>query len=646
VLSAFLLPLLLWLGSYSPAAPLPSYIPLDAPGVVSIDMPVLWDTTTDLRENTMAGVMVAMLAAGLGLSLEDDLLSWVGQAAFVLTDIAPDGPRAALFLQIRHPERMLAPARIEALLQAMLSGEEDTPWLPLDYKGVAIRRTEIARDPSVLHIAMTTLDDWFVIAIGDGVMHQVIDAHRGDIPSLAQHPLFGKAMLGMPESGLAQFCVNGRGILAQIQKRNPDVAARDTELGHFFLAGTISPALQCDLAYATTFPATQAVLQHLCAAGTISGASLAHLPEGAFATLLLANPAQWVSAVEQLVASRFVEDPDMFAEDPDMFSLLPDELRALLQRCTGELAVSVAWRDGQGFGVTLAAQTDAAAEAAADVAAFLKRLFEDDDEEYAMVAQQEGLYTLPWTEDEMEPFPTLLCWTAQQHWLLGASHPIWLSRPAAQPALALPDFAQDAHLALVGNFQFLPDMLETMGLDATMLTMLSDAMGAFNVMGPWANTIKIADDGGAVRCRMSDSLPAFAMAASVLYPMFAQAREQARIASTLADLQQLVNYLFYLSVEEFDERFPALETAANIQQLFDLLPESSLFSPRTGEPYEPNPTLAGKGIGEFANPHEIIAFYEKTPGADGSRCVAFLDGHVRLVSADEWEEVKFLGLLP
>ena len=142
---------------------------------------------------------------------------------------------------------------------------------------------------------------------------------------------------------------------------------------------------------------------------------------------------------------------------------------------------------------------------------------------------------------------------------------------------------------------------------------------------------------------MSDSLPVFAMTAAVLYPVFAKAREKARTSAFVINLRQLAVWLVMAGLDN-DDRFPVLETAADIQQQFDL-PEKILISPRTGEPYEPNPAIAGKSIRELDSPW-IIVFYEKTPGADGSRCAVFLDGHVELIPADAWEEVKQRGLLP
>ncbi len=270
-----------------------SLVPLTSPVTASVDVPWLWKTTGGLRNNPMVSGVLQAVEASLGLSIEKDVLPWAGQAAFAVTDFHQDGPSFALFLQIRDADHMIASSRLEAIFGSMLAGQSRATWQAMDYKGITIRHTEITRDRSVLKVAMATVDGWQVIAVGDGVIRKVIDTRDGIIPSLASHPSFARAMGDLPDGAVGQICVNGQGILTQIQQNDAHVAQKlkNTELGKFFIAGALTDPdnnLQFDAVYCSASPTTQAALKQLRAdAGTVSGASLAQLPEGAFATLLI-----------------------------------------------------------------------------------------------------------------------------------------------------------------------------------------------------------------------------------------------------------------------------------------------------------------------------------------------------------------------
>ena len=58
-----------------------------------------------------------------------------------------------------------------------------------------------------------------------------------------------------------------------------------------------------------------------------------------------------------------------------------------------------------------------------------------------------------------------------------------------------------------------------------------------------------------------------------------------------------------------------------------------------GNPYLYNTKLGGKALGAFDDPKEVVLFYEQTPTEDGKRIVAFLDGHVEMVSEVHWMEL-------
>lgn len=53
-----------------------------------------------------------------------------------------------------------------------------------------------------------------------------------------------------------------------------------------------------------------------------------------------------------------------------------------------------------------------------------------------------------------------------------------------------------------------------------------------------------------------------------------------------------------------------------------------------------NMALAGVNMATIESPAETVMFYEDKPWADGTRVVSFTDGHVKRLSAEEWERYK------
>lgn len=195
--------------------------------------------------------------------------------------------------------------------------------------------------------------------------------------------------------------------------------------------------------------------------------------------------------------------------------------------------------------------------------------------------------------------------------------------------------AKDAHLAAFGDFSFLPHLLKAFGAD-------NDTRALFTAMkldrAQWALTLKIDEDGGALRCHLTGAQPLLATAAALTFPAFARAGGKARETKSLSNLRQLaLSAVMY--AQEHDERLPAIKTTADITKLLSI-PSVVLVSPCTNEPYAFNYYFSGRSLGSIPEPQIRIIFYEKNPGPDGMRCVAFLDGHVELVQSFAWEDVK------
>ncbi|MHB0938116.1 MAG: hypothetical protein ACYC6A_17130 [Armatimonadota bacterium] len=123
-----------------------------------------------------------------------------------------------------------------------------------------------------------------------------------------------------------------------------------------------------------------------------------------------------------------------------------------------------------------------------------------------------------------------------------------------------------------------------------------------------------------------------------------RAREKALQAQSMNNLRQCcIAALSY--AQDNDEVLPLLDDIEQLQQDVGL-PGDVWKHPLTGEPYVANLKMSNVPLGEIENPAVAVIFYEGTTWADGSRCVAFLDGHIEKVSAARWDEIKGQAGLP
>ncbi|HEX2948932.1 MAG TPA: DUF3352 domain-containing protein [Armatimonadota bacterium] len=634
-----------------------SLVPQNSSVAVSVDAPWLWKATTRIRN---AGDEWSGAENDLGISFDRDLLPWVGQVGFALTGFGNDEPKLAIYLQIRDADKMLSSARVEDFLRNLQEDPAKVTWQSLDYKGVAVRRFEVYDGHSVTKVAMATVDNWLVIAIGDGVIRQVIDTQHGDIPSMAAHPSFSKAMAGAPANATGQFCVNGQGIAEIIQQRDDAMArqlaeaagqispkgtlkdvqckgdgkplpSNHRELAASFFAGTFTESgdhLQTRVAYCTTSSSTQATLKELRAnAGTVSGASLTQLPGDTHVVLLIKNPDAWIGAMEHLLINA-ADTAEGSAAIQQEFSSIAG-LRTVLQYCSGEWGIGVGWRANKGFGLTMAGEAatpENAGKAAEGLSGFMKS-------DHTKVVKANNLYTLP----ESKSPGVLVCWSARQQWLVGGSHPEWIA-PATKP-LTLPEGSNDAILAAFGDYTYLPHVLKFMGVPAKTLKNIDTTK-----LGQWVSSMKIEEDGSAVRLDMSESMQAYSAIASVLCSVIAESRGKERLVESLGNLKELMaSEKSYTRTHA--ECLPMIKTSADIRKFLNV-PQAILTSPRTKEAYAVNPSIAGKPVKSFTSPATVIVFYERTPGLDGTRCVVFLDGHTAVIPAARWEAYKKRANLP
>ena len=117
--------------------------------------------------------------------------------------------------------------------------------------------------------------------------------------------------------------------------------------------------------------------------------------------------------------------------------------------------------------------------------------------------------------------------------------------------------------------------------------------------------------------------------------VIAAAQEKTRMEESMNNLRQLA-ITAQLFAQDNDETLP---TEKQFTAEAHLAPQV-LVVPGTQDKYLYNITLGGKGLGDFKNPTVIVMFYEPKQRQDGTRCAAFLDGHVENLADARWQDVK------
>ena len=127
----------------------------------------------------------------------------------------------------------------------------------------------------------------------------------------------------------------------------------------------------------------------------------------------------------------------------------------------------------------------------------------------------------------------------------------------------------------------------------------------------------------------------------------AEAAVVARNSSSLSNLKQLgLGMMMY--AQDYDEVLPPMKDAATMKK--SLMPyvksEQIFISPITKDAYRPNPILSGKKLAHIANPAAMVSIYEASPAPDGTRGVAFVDGHAKRIKEAEWPRLKQASKIP
>ncbi len=124
------------------------------------------------------------------------------------------------------------------------------------------------------------------------------------------------------------------------------------------------------------------------------------------------------------------------------------------------------------------------------------------------------------------------------------------------------------------------------------------------------------------------------------------AHDSAVTTSSQSNMKQLALGILMYS-QDYDEVLPPMKTAAELKKA--IMPyvknEAVFVHPQTKAPYMPNPILTNKPMRKIANPAQFVLLYEPA-ASNGKRCVAFADGHTKVIQESEWPRLKKACKIP
>jgi len=124
-------------------------------------------------------------------------------------------------------------------------------------------------------------------------------------------------------------------------------------------------------------------------------------------------------------------------------------------------------------------------------------------------------------------------------------------------------------------------------------------------------------------------------------PSMAQSMESKK-STTLSNIKQLsLGTIMYAS--DYDDELPYVQSTRGIYEVtYPYLKTKEVtksLNPNGGD-FRLNMAIAGVNMTAIERPAETPLFYDMTAWPDGTRAVAFADGHAKFVDPDQWEKLR------
>jgi len=120
------------------------------------------------------------------------------------------------------------------------------------------------------------------------------------------------------------------------------------------------------------------------------------------------------------------------------------------------------------------------------------------------------------------------------------------------------------------------------------------------------------------------------------------ARANAQQSTSLSQLRQIATATL-MYIQDNNGNMPPADTFAHFQQAVGVYlgnNEAIFHQPNTNAFYQVNTALNGHKEAHFTDPVNVVVVFEATPWPDGKRGVGFLDGHAKMVTDAQWQQLK------
>lgn len=117
--------------------------------------------------------------------------------------------------------------------------------------------------------------------------------------------------------------------------------------------------------------------------------------------------------------------------------------------------------------------------------------------------------------------------------------------------------------------------------------------------------------------------------------------KQQRTAGMSHAKQIAVGLLIYCS--DYDDISPWAQDTATVQAItFPYIKNKDVWQTMNpaGSVFEFNTVAGGVNMAHMSNPSALVMYWETKPWPDGTRIVAYWDGHVKLSSEAEWKKIS------
>lgn len=628
--------------------PISRLLPADTSVVVSADVNWWWQNLATVRAMPQVQGGISAAEQALGISFDKDLFPCVGQFGFGMIDMKGNMPHMLFMLEIRDQASF---NKVFPSLSTKIEALSTLKWMTTTHEGVSLTYADPSNDGNT--VAWGQYGGWLVIGIGGGTIRKSINAWKGTAPALADNADWTKAVAQLPARPVVFCGANGTQLADMLTSVMPMMGAAgkpSTEQ----LKGLISMGAMSDGDNGLRFegidvygPAMRKTMQEVKQALLpVDDKALSQLPPGTFVALLASNPAKIKEYALQQIANFSPTAEDKKKIDDFLKQAKP--VLDLLENCTGQFAVAGSWSIDHGFGAATVLDTASADKAAGMVpalAAFLKATLPQ-----LPVELKDGVASLPEIpEAQKADLHLKFCWTSKDSWFHLASAPELLNG-GGQTTLTLPAEAKgasDVFLADMGfALPFLTQLEQKLGKNAWIDALLAMNLDKVQIVG----YTTIADDGSTAHGAFTlNHLSGKALVDDVTRLIQVGMAEGAAAThseefksqqtQSMSNLRQLA-MMVAIHAQDHGNILPPIKTADDIKNVLKA-DDKLLIQPSSKRPYLPNASLAGQPLAKYADKAaDIILFYDPVAYGDGSRCAAFVDGHVEVLSAKAWEDAK------